>query len=492
MKTMKLSAIKIDKEYLGLVFRPNADDYAALKASIAQDGIRLPLIIDQHGALVDGHTRRQIAEELGLKNVPIDVHRFADREETKRFILQSNLRRDLNTAQKAELALKRLAAAKAQGRAVDPNLESVGVGFITLSKVQRIKAAMTTYPELKSSWRQALSGNDTVHGVYQRMQVMKDKEAEQEEIERAAKDPAIVHARSQLPLDEVIHGDCLEILKTWPEASVNFIFTSPPYANARETTYGGVLPKDYVNWFLPRADQFLRVLAEDGSFVLNIKEGLDEGERSAYVYELVLALRSRGWRLVDEYIWCKRNAIPGRWPDRLQDRWEHLYHFTRSRKFRMFRDAVREPIGDWAKNRIGKASDRDRSITRPRSRSGFGGMRAAGLAEKSLIYPCNVIHLATEGGMFRSHSAIFPERLPAWFIRLFTLEGDVVLDPFLGSGTTAVAALNLKRRYIGVDLYAPYLKTARERIKVASVRFAKDGTPNAYFLPVSRSGRNEE
>jgi site-specific DNA-methyltransferase (adenine-specific) len=79
------------------------------------------------------------------------------------------------------------------------------------------------------------------------------------------------------------------------------------------------------------------------------------------------------------------------------------------------------------------------------------------------VYPTNVLHLATEC-FNRNHSAAFPDELPSWFIKLFTQPGDVVLDPFVGSGTTALAALQFGRSYLGIDISDEYVKLARERV----------------------------
>lgn len=93
-----------------------------------------------------------------------------------------------------------------------------------------------------------------------------------------------------LSLDTIAHGDCLEILKTIPSESINLIVTSPPYADNRKGGYGGVPVKKYVEWFLPISKELFRVLKPDGSFVLNIKERVVDGERGTYVYELVLKM----------------------------------------------------------------------------------------------------------------------------------------------------------------------------------------------------------
>ena len=103
-------------------------------------------------------------------------------------------------------------------------------------------------------------------------------------------------------LNKFLHGDCEEILKRIPDNSIDLIFTSPPYADQRKKTYGGVSPDDYVDWFLPRASQFLRVLKPTGTFILNIKERVVDGERHTYVLELILKLRQQGWLWTEEYM----------------------------------------------------------------------------------------------------------------------------------------------------------------------------------------------
>ncbi|PJF32761.1 MAG: hypothetical protein CUN52_00140 [Phototrophicales bacterium] len=94
--------------------------------------------------------------------------------------------------------------------------------------------------------------------------------------------------------NQIYCGDCENILKIFPENSIDLIVTSPPYADQRVKTYGGVSPDDYVDWFLPKSAEFLRVLKPTGTFILNIKEKAVNGERHTYVLELILALRKQG------------------------------------------------------------------------------------------------------------------------------------------------------------------------------------------------------
>lgn len=263
-------------------------------------------------------------------------------------------------------------------------------------------------------------------------------------------------------LDRIYHGDCEEILKALPENSVDLIFTSPPYADQREQTYGGVSPEEYVDWFMPKTTQFLRILKPTGTFVLNIKERVVAGERHTYVIDLILRMREQGWLWTEEFIWHKKNSYPGKWPNRFRDSWERLLQFNKQRKFHMYQEAVMVDVGDWAKTRLANLSQTDRVRDESRVESGFG-KRVANWVGRNKVYPTNVIHMATECSN-RSHSAAFPTDLPAWFINLFTVENDVVLDPFVGSGTTAIVAKEMGRHYVGVDVNENYCRLAEERL----------------------------
>ncbi len=263
-------------------------------------------------------------------------------------------------------------------------------------------------------------------------------------------------------LNEILLGDCGEVLKSLPNDSVDLIFTSPPYADQRRQTYGGVSPNEYVAWFLPKAEQFLRVLKPTGTFVLNVKERVVDGERHTYVIELILAMRKQGWSWTEEFMWHKKNSYPGKWPNRFRDNWERLIQFNKSKKFNMYQEAVMVPVGDWAKERLAKLSETDRMRDESKVGSGFGKNISNWLG-RDMVYPTNVIHMATECSN-RNHSAVFPVDLPKWFIRLFTEPGDTVLDPFIGSGTTAVAAIQLARNYVGIDLNPEYVEISRARV----------------------------
>ncbi|MCB8943167.1 MAG: site-specific DNA-methyltransferase [Ardenticatenaceae bacterium] len=262
--------------------------------------------------------------------------------------------------------------------------------------------------------------------------------------------------------DTIIHGDCEDVLQEFPDNSVDLIITSPPYADQRKKTYGGIHPDKYVQWLLPKTEQFLRVLKPTGSFIFNIKERVVNGERHTYVIESILKMREQGWLWTEEYMWHKKNSYPGKWPNRFRDSWERVLHFNKDKKFNMYQDEVMVPVGDWAKTRLANLSETDKVRDESKVESGFG-KNVSNWVGRDMVYPTNVLHMATEC-YNRSHSATFPVALPEWFIRLFTQEDDVVLDPFMGSGTTAVAAKMLGRKYIGIDTDEEYCRLAKERV----------------------------
>lgn len=257
-------------------------------------------------------------------------------------------------------------------------------------------------------------------------------------------------------------GDCRHVLKEIPDNSVDLIFTSPPYADQRKSTYGGISPDKYVGWFLPISKELLRVLKPTGTFVLNIKEKVVDGERSTYVMELIIEMRKQGWLWTEEFIWHKKNCYPGKWPNRFRDAWERLLQFNKQKSFSMYQEAVMVPMGDWAKGRLKNLSETDKIRDSSKVGSGFG-KNISNWLEREMAYPTNVLHLATECSN-KNHSAAFPEGLPEWFIKLFTKEGDTVLDPFMGSGTTNFVAQNLNRHSIGIEIMPEYCEMVKAQL----------------------------
>jgi site-specific DNA-methyltransferase (adenine-specific) len=286
-------------------------------------------------------------------------------------------------------------------------------------------------------------------------------------------------AKATIHTDILYNGDSAKLLadlKIFPDKSVNLVVTSPPYADKRKNSYKGVPSAKYVEWFLPITEQLKRVLKDNGSFILNIKEHPSNGERETYVLELILEMKKQGWLWIEEYCWYKKNSFPGKWPNRFRDSWERCLHFTKQKNFKMIQDAVKVPIGDWASKRFKSMNENDfvRHVSKNNSHL---ARNVSNWLNKKKVFPHNVLVFDEEHRLYlgnvvetavdvsnKNHSAIFPIELPTWFIKLFTNENDVVLDPFLGSGTTAVAAAMNGRKYIGIELKKEYFDEATKNV----------------------------
>lgn len=262
----------------------------------------------------------------------------------------------------------------------------------------------------------------------------------------------------------ILEGDCAEKLKQIEDNSIDLIVTSPPYADQRKSTYGGIHPDKYIDWFIPISKELLRVLKPTGTFILNIKEKVVNGERSTYVLELILEMRKQGWLWTEEFIWHKKNSYPGKWPNRFRDSWERLLQFNKEKKFNMYQEEVMVPIGDWAQKRLKNLSETDKTRDTSKVGSGFG-KNISNWANREKAFPTNVLHLATEC-QNKSHSAAFPEELPEWFINLFSQKGDCVLDPFMGSGTTLCVANKMNRNAIGIEIMPEYCDMVRDKFQL--------------------------
>lgn len=261
---------------------------------------------------------------------------------------------------------------------------------------------------------------------------------------------------------KIIQGDSREVLRKFPDGYFNLIVTSPPYADARRNHYDSVKPDEYADFMVSFHEEFWRVLADDGSLVLNIKDKVIDGVRHRYVWETIIALSKLGWRCVDDYLWIKPNAMPGYWSNRLRDEWEYCFHLTKQKKFAMYQDAVRKPIGGWAEKRLKKINGKSAERHNSENNSGFG-RDLRNWVGKTSVLPGNTISVPLVGKN-KGHPAVFPAELPEFFIKLFTKPGENVLDPFAGSGSTGIAASKFGRNVVLIDIKAEYCDIIKEKL----------------------------
>jgi len=270
-------------------------------------------------------------------------------------------------------------------------------------------------------------------------------------------------------------GDSSEWLSALPSESVDLWFTSPPYADAR--AYSRIHPDDYVDWFLPYGKLMLEATTQTGWLVLNIKNrvaksGAFRGQRHPYVYQLVLALQEQGWRWLETYIWSKPNAVPGRFGPRTKDSFEYVYAFAKGTNPYFHLDAIRVPYKTTPEEIERRKLDK---LGRRNTSAGFGRNRTTTYLHGGAD-PGNVVSVPQTYNQHYGaggHTAAMPEGLAEFFIKACCPAGGIVLDPFAGSGTTAVVARRLGRRAGGLEIHRGFVEAAHERLRAG----IPDGVP---------------
>lgn len=236
-------------------------------------------------------------------------------------------------------------------------------------------------------------------------------------------------------------------------ARINIAFTSPPYASQRtyddSSGFRPIPPDEYVDWFEDVQANVRAHLAEDGSFFVNIKEHCADGQRDLYVKDLTIAhVRRWGWRFIDELCWVDAsNGFPGAFPNRFKDAWEPVFHFSLAKAIKF------NPLANGTESSDVLTYD-------PKSHMHMGGegyrVDDERTYEQGIARPSNVVAIPAGGDKGNEHSAAFPSKLPAWFIRAYSDARDVVFDPFMGSGSTLVASHRENRIAYGTEISTGY------------------------------------
>ena len=283
-----------------------------------------------------------------------------------------------------------------------------------------------------------------------------------------------------MKVNEIYYGDCMELSKQLPNDFVDLVVTSPPYADT--LSYGEKINTfhvdNYADWFLPLFHEATRFLKPTGSFILNISDKVFSKKRSIYVFDLICRIeRETGLCLHDRYVWAKTNGIPsGAAPRRLDDKLEFIFHFVRKEinkkgeykktpeSFKADIDSLREPYAEISLKRFKSSISYNKKVDEKGIATLDDKKRSPN--EKGKI-PSTVMKF-NGAGTLRStgskHPAPFHPDLPKWFMEWLTTENDVVLDPFIGSGTVAAVCQEMGRKYIGFELNENYKPLIEERL----------------------------
>ena len=261
-----------------------------------------------------------------------------------------------------------------------------------------------------------------------------------------------------MELNQIICADCIDYMRTLPDDFIDIIITSPPYACQRNKTYGGINSDEFPYWFSTIGQEIHRVLKPTGSFVLNIKEHVENGVLSNYVEDTIKELRTI-FRLSDTYIWVKTNPFPTGSSRRLKNGFEYCYWFTKTDKYLFFPNNVLVPSTSKYLE-----SEKRRKNKGAHNCTNDSGMDMSKRYISDYVRASNVLTFPVDTTNHK-HPAVFPKQLPEFFIKLMTEPDAIVFDPFCGSGTTCLVAKELGRNYLGCDIMQEYVDIARERIK---------------------------
>lgn len=423
MQTVPISSLEFDSKNANRGTKRGSE---VIEESIRELGAGRSVLCDKDLRLIGGNKSVQAAIAVGLENaivVPVTGDQLV-------VVQRTDL--SLDDAKGRKLAI-------ADNRASDLSLEWDADVLLELSKEIDLDPFFTA-AELDALMPSVaeLNGDE-------------DETPEEPEGEPSAK-PGDLYI---LGRHRLLCGDCRDfetVATLMAGQKLNIAVTSPPYASQRKydesSGFKPIHPDEYVAWYRDVAANVMAHLSDDGSYFLNIKEHCDDGQRSLYVKDLTVAhVREWGWMLVDEFCWRNtRNGVPGGWPNRFKNAWEPVFHFCRSAGIKFRPDAVSsesDGVFEYSPNN-GKA----------KSGSGLLGLHAGGY-QSGMARPSNVIEASAESGV-GAHSAPFPVALPLFFINAFSDRGDIIFDPFMGSGTTLIAAEKSGRVAYGTEISPAY------------------------------------
>lgn len=264
-----------------------------------------------------------------------------------------------------------------------------------------------------------------------------------------------------MDINQVYCGDSIELLKKLDDNSIDLVITSPPYSTLKVyINDSGIPANDYVNWFIPYCKEIERVIKPTGSFILNINDKVEGGFRHPYVFDLISEIhKSSGLKMFERLFWNKMKGLPNR--SRFGDRVEYIFWFVKERGFKFNIDEMRTEYSEKSIKRMKRPLKKRFARTDSDSYLEYKDWSPNPLG----ALPTTLVNISSESKKIAdNHIAVFPIELVKYFIKGSTNKGDLVLDPFIGTGTTGLAALELERNWIGFDIQQDYIEIAKNRI----------------------------
>jgi DNA modification methylase len=399
---------------------------AQIAASIKEFGWTNPILVDGTNGIIAGHGRLLAARKLGYTDVPVIELENMTESQKKAYVIADN-QLAMNAGWDTSMLTLELGDLKEAGFSLD----ILGFDPKELDNL------------LEPEQVDGLTDEDAVPDIPE---------------EPVTKLGDIY----QLGNHRLMCGDCRsfsDMEKLLNGNLINLVITSPPYASQREydetSKFKPILPDEYVNWYEEVAANIMANLANDGSYFCNIKPNAEGLKRELYVFDLVLAhVRKWGWNFADEFCW-ERSGIPQQVARRFKNQFEPIYHFTKNEwKFRP------ESVMHESKS-VPKARGKGAGDTNAAKRQGKMSAVEGNEISIGMAYPGN--RLPTFQSEALGHPAAYPVGLPEFFIKAYTDSRDIVFDPFMGSGSTLIAAEKLERYACGMEISPSYVELIVKR-----------------------------
>ena len=266
-----------------------------------------------------------------------------------------------------------------------------------------------------------------------------------------------------MEVNKIYQGDSLKLLKVLPDNYVDLVITSPPYADLKTyIDFKGIPANEYVNWFLPYCKEIERIIKPTGSFILNINDKVENGFRHPYVFDLISIIhKETNLKMFERLFWNKMKGLPNK--NRFGDRVEFMFWFAKEKGFTFNIDEIRTEYSEKSLNRM-KRPLRKR-YARDKENQNSNEYKDWAPNPKGAL-PTTLVNISSESKRISdNHIAVYPVQLVKYFIKGSTMPNDLVLDPFMGTGTTGIAAKQLCRNYLGFELQPDYIEIANIRIK---------------------------
>jgi DNA modification methylase len=449
--------------YAGNARTHSAEQVAQIAASILEFGFVAPVLVDERGEIIAGHGRLLAAQSLGLETVPTIVRAGLTEAQKAAYRLADN-RIALNAGWDEALLAAEIAKLQDAG---EVDLAFTGFAAEEIDRLLAGLDAVATEPGNPAVAAPAVASGAVATDAPVQEEAEDPADAEPEPPRQAVTRPGDLWLLGEHRLLCGDSTDAASVARVMGADRAALLFTSPPYANQREYTTGGVSDWDAL---MCGVFQHLAVaMAPAGQVLVNLGLIHREGEWQPYWQGWLDWMRAQGWRRFGLYAWDQGPGLPGDWNGRLAPAFELLFHFNREA-----RQANKIVPCKWAGT--------------PNKGSGLRGADGEvkaythiGLPVQEMRIPDSVLRITRHNGrgIETEHPAVFPVALPEFLMRAYTDEGEVVFEPFAGSGTTILAGQRTGRRVRAIELAPAYVDLAVARWRILHpdlpVTLADDG-----------------